>query len=88
MVEPETLHMEGEILKLIVSGGSGVALTALLFWLYSTTRAEARAAQERYMAHLEHENLELRIALDDEDEKPTRPLPSADRVRQIAMAKR
>jgi len=79
--------MEGEILKLIISGGSGVALTALLFWLYSSTRAEARAAQERYLAHLEHENLELRMALDDEDEKPTRPLPSRDRITRIAAVK-
>lgn len=79
--------MEGQIFELLIGGGGGIALTALLFYLFQSTRAEARAAQDRYMTHLEHENAELRAALDDEDEKPTRPLPSRDRIARIAAAK-
>lgn len=79
--------MESEIFNLIIGGGGGLALTGLLFYLHNQAQAERRAAQDRYMTHLESENAELRAALDDEDEKPTRPLPSRDRIARISTVK-
>ena len=73
--------MEGQIFDLLLGGGGSFAIGALLFWLYTKERQRSEAVTDRYIAHLELE------AAEDEDEKPTRPMPSASRIARITAAK-
>lgn len=75
--------MEGQILELLLGGGSSFAVGALLFWLYTKERARSEAVTDRYIAHLELEAAED----DSEDEKVTRPLPSRERIARISAVK-
>lgn len=64
--------MENALFDMIIgSGGLGV-VAALLFWVYSRERARADALTDRYIAHLEQDEVERELA--DEMERPTRPV--------------
>lgn len=64
--------METQILDMLIGGGGLGVVAALLFWLYSRERARADALTDRYIAHLEQDEVERELA--DEMERPTRPV--------------